>query len=150
MTAAALVRFPASELRLGVVTWSPLGGGMLTGKYRKGEKGRAEGLGGKVFQPENSAQRTQILDTVLAIAGELGVGADQVAIAWAGTHGAVPMNRQGASEQNNRPSAAVPAPAINCTTSSPALLLGTIGEAIGGLDGKQAHRRRPAAALVSA
>ena len=84
--------FPASEaLGLGVVTWSPLGGGMLTGKYRQGEKGRAEGLGGRVFQPENSAQRTKILDTVLAIAGELGVSADQVAIAWAGTHGAVPM-----------------------------------------------------------
>lgn len=84
--------FPASEaLRLGVVTWSPLGGGMLTGKYRKGEKGRAEGFGGKVFQPENSAQRTQILDRLLAIAGELGVSADQVAIAWAGTHGAVPI-----------------------------------------------------------
>jgi aryl-alcohol dehydrogenase-like predicted oxidoreductase len=28
---------------------------------------------------------------VLAIAGELGVSADQVAIAWAWTHGAVPM-----------------------------------------------------------
>ena len=84
--------FPASEaLRLGIVTWSPLGGGMLTGKYRKGEKGRAEGLGGSVFQPENSAQRTQILDTVLTTAGELGVSADQVAIAWAGTHGAIPM-----------------------------------------------------------
>jgi aryl-alcohol dehydrogenase-like predicted oxidoreductase len=84
--------FPASEaLGLGVVTWSPLGGGMLTGKYRQGEKGRAEGLGGRVFQPENSAQRTKILDTVLAIASELGVSADQVAIAWAGTHGAVPM-----------------------------------------------------------
>ncbi|MDM0042782.1 aldo/keto reductase [Variovorax sp. J22G21] len=84
--------FPASEaLGLGVVTWSPLGGGMLTGKYRQGEKGRAEGFGGRVFQPENSSQRTQVLDTVLAIANELGVGADQVAIAWAGTHGAVPM-----------------------------------------------------------
>jgi aryl-alcohol dehydrogenase-like predicted oxidoreductase len=84
--------FPASEaLGLGVVTWSPLGGGMLTGKYRQGEKGRAEGMGGRVFQPENSAQRTKVLDTVLAIAGELGVSADQVAIAWASTHGAVPM-----------------------------------------------------------
>ena len=84
--------FPASEaLGLGVVTWSPLGGGMLTGKYRQGEKGRAEGFGGRVFQPENSAQRTKVLDTVLAIAGELGVSADQVAIAWAGSHGAVPM-----------------------------------------------------------
>ncbi|KAA8554043.1 MULTISPECIES: aldo/keto reductase [Pseudomonas] len=84
--------FPASNaLGLGVVTWSPLGGGMLTGKYREGEKGRAEGFGGRVFQPENSAQRTQILDTVLAVAGELGVSAGQVAIAWAGTHGAVPI-----------------------------------------------------------
>ncbi|MCO3380894.1 aldo/keto reductase [Pseudomonas aeruginosa] len=84
--------FPASHaLGLGIVTWSPLGGGMLTGKYRQGEKGRAEGFGGRVFQAENSAQRTQVLDTVLAIAGELGVSAGQVAIAWAGTHGAVPI-----------------------------------------------------------
>jgi aryl-alcohol dehydrogenase-like predicted oxidoreductase len=84
--------FPASEaLELGVVTWSPLGGGMLTGKYRRNEKGRAEGFGGRVFRPEDSAQRTVVLDTVLAIAGELGVSADQVAIAWAGAHGAVPM-----------------------------------------------------------
>ncbi|WP_122315733.1 aldo/keto reductase [Pseudomonas cichorii] len=84
--------FQASNaLGLGVVTWSPLGGGMLTGKYRQGEKGRAEGFGGKVFQAENSAQRTLILDTVLEIAGEHGVSAGQVAIAWAGTHGAVPI-----------------------------------------------------------
>ena len=32
----------------------------------------------------------------------------------------------------------------------PALVLGAIGEAPGGLDGQQAHRRRPAAALASA
>ncbi|RZT92198.1 aryl-alcohol dehydrogenase-like predicted oxidoreductase [Advenella incenata] len=84
--------FPASHaLGLGIVTWSPLGGGMLTGKYRKGEAGRAEGFGGKVFQPENSAQRTQVLDTVIYIAKELGVTPGQVAIAWAGTHGAVPI-----------------------------------------------------------
>ncbi|MCH4024467.1 MAG: aldo/keto reductase [Acetobacter sp.] len=84
--------FPASQaLGLGIVTWSPLGGGMLTGKYRHGEKGRAEGFGGKVFQPEDSAQRTAVLDTVLAVSKELGASADQVAIAWAGTHGAIPV-----------------------------------------------------------
>ncbi|QQN38552.1 aldo/keto reductase [Acinetobacter sp. CS-2] len=83
---------PASQaLGLGMVTWSPLGGGMLTGKYRKGEKGREEGFGGKVFQQENSIQRTAILDAVLSIANELNVSADQVAIAWAGTHGTVPI-----------------------------------------------------------
>ncbi|VXC98798.1 Aryl-alcohol dehydrogenase-like predicted oxidoreductase [Pseudomonas sp. 8Z] len=84
--------FPASHaLGLGVVTWSPLGGGMLTGKYRKGEKGRAEGFGGNVFQPENSEQRTRVLDTVMDIANELGVSPGQVAIAWSGTHGSVPI-----------------------------------------------------------
>ncbi|MFV9671433.1 aldo/keto reductase [Pantoea sp. KXB25] len=84
--------FPASfDLGLGIVTWSPLGGGMLTGKYRQGEKGRAEGFGGRVFQSENSAQRSQILDTVLAIAAEHQASPGQVAIAWAGTHGAVPI-----------------------------------------------------------
>lgn len=92
--------FQASHaLGLGVVTWSPLGGGMLTGKYRQGEKGRAEGFGGKVFQPENSAQRTLILDTVLEIAAERGVSASQVAIAWAGTHGAIPIIGPRSQEQ---------------------------------------------------
>jgi len=103
-TAVAL--FPASfwmdsiGRRIGFMCGATLGvlGGLVAawgiytqGKYRQGEKGRAEGLGGKVFQAENSNQRTQILDTVLAIANELGVSAGQVAIAWAGTHGAVPI-----------------------------------------------------------
>jgi aryl-alcohol dehydrogenase-like predicted oxidoreductase len=84
--------FPAAKAHgLGIVTWSPLGGGVLTGKYRKGETGRAEGMGGRVFQAENSEQRTRILDTVLDIAAELGTSPDRVAIAWAGTHGAVPI-----------------------------------------------------------
>ena len=83
---------PASRsLALGVVTWSPLGGGVLTGKYRQGETGRAEGFGGKVFQAEDTAQRTAIIDTVIAIADELHATPDQVAIARAGSHGAVPM-----------------------------------------------------------
>lgn len=84
--------FPACEaLGIAPVTWSPLGGGVLTGKYRKGETGRAEGFGGRVFQPENDARRTATVDAVLAIAEELGTSPDQIAIAWASTHGAVPL-----------------------------------------------------------
>lgn len=83
---------PASlALGLGVTTWSPLGGGMLTGKYRQGTKGRAEGFGGRVFQAENSQQRSDILDTVIAIADELNISPSQVAIAWAGSHGTTPI-----------------------------------------------------------
>ncbi|MDZ4313091.1 MAG: aldo/keto reductase [Cypionkella sp.] len=83
---------PASRaLGLGMVTWSPLGGGILTGRYRAGEKGRAEVMSGKVFQAEDNAQRTAILDAVLAVAAETGTASDQIAIAWAISHGAVPM-----------------------------------------------------------
>lgn len=83
---------PAGKaLGLGIVSWSPLGGGMLTGKYRKGEKGRAEGLGGKVFQAEDSSQRSAILDTVIAVANEIGVTAGEVAIAWVAAKGTFPI-----------------------------------------------------------
>src|SRR6266851_694399 len=78
-------------LGLGVVAWSPLGGGMLTGKYRRGEKGRAEGFGGRVFQAENSAQRTAILDTLIAVAKDAGVTPGEIAIAWVAAKGSLPI-----------------------------------------------------------
>lgn len=78
-------------LGLGIVGWSPLGGGTLTGKYRRGETGRAQGLGGKVLQPENSAQRTAILDTLETIADEAGATTGQIAIAWVGAKGIIPI-----------------------------------------------------------
>ncbi|MET0937368.1 MAG: aldo/keto reductase [Luteibacter sp.] len=76
---------------LGIVAWSPLGGGMLTGKYRQGEKGRAEGLGGRVFQAEDTKQRTAILDAVIAVADELDVTPGEVAIAWVAAKGSLPI-----------------------------------------------------------
>lgn len=83
---------PAGQaLGLGIVAWSPLGGGMLTGKYRHGEKGRAEGFGGKVFQAENSTQRTLILDTLIAVANDIGVTPGEAAIAWVAAKGPLPV-----------------------------------------------------------
>ena len=51
------------------VGWSPLGGGVLTGKYRRGESGRQTGLGGRLFHPEDTPQKTAILDTLEQIPG---------------------------------------------------------------------------------
>lgn len=83
---------PATRaLGIAATTWSPLGGGVLTGKYRKGETGRAEGFGGRVFQAENSDTRTATIDAVLAVAADLGTSADRVALAWAMTHGSTPI-----------------------------------------------------------
>ncbi|GLY43287.1 oxidoreductase [Amycolatopsis sp. NBRC 101858] len=60
---------------LGVVLYSPLAGGLLTGKYRRGEQGR---LSARATAAEGSA----VLDAVLAVAEKTGTNPVQVALAW--------------------------------------------------------------------
>ncbi|OON41025.1 oxidoreductase [Izhakiella australiensis] len=83
----------ARALGIGVVAYSPLGGGLLTGKYRSDnrEARRDEAWAGAGFQPENSAQRTAIIDTLLDIASESGVTAGEIAIAWVADKGSLPI-----------------------------------------------------------
>jgi aryl-alcohol dehydrogenase-like predicted oxidoreductase len=64
---------------LGVMLYSPLAGGLLTGKYRQGGKGRLSSRGNAV---EGSPQRTAVVDAVLGIADETGSSAVQVSLAW--------------------------------------------------------------------
>jgi aryl-alcohol dehydrogenase-like predicted oxidoreductase len=64
---------------LGVVLYSPLAGGLLTGKYRQGGQGRLSARGDAI---ESTAQRTAVVDAVLAIADEAGASAVQVSLAW--------------------------------------------------------------------
>jgi aryl-alcohol dehydrogenase-like predicted oxidoreductase len=80
----------AAAFNLGTVVWSPLGGGLLTGKYRKGETGRAQGLGA-VIHGESDARKTATVDAVLALAEETGHSAGQVAIGWVLAKGALPI-----------------------------------------------------------
>lgn len=63
---------------LGVLLYSPLAGGLLTGKYRRGESGR---LGAGVAETEEQ-QRSAVLDTVLTVADEIGADAVGVSLAW--------------------------------------------------------------------
>ncbi|ASL28405.1 aldo/keto reductase [Azotobacter chroococcum] len=72
----------AEALGLGAALWSPLGGGLLTGKYRAGTtEGRLSGLG-TLVRTENSPRETAILDALQAVATELEASPTQVAIAW--------------------------------------------------------------------
>jgi len=71
----------AEALGLAVTLWSPLGGGYLTGKHRRGEEGRLERMK-RLVHTETSAQKSAVLDAVLAVAEETGAPAAQVAIAW--------------------------------------------------------------------
>ncbi|RSD11850.1 aldo/keto reductase [Amycolatopsis eburnea] len=60
---------------LGVVLYSPLAGGLLTGKYRRGEPGRLSA------RPAD-AGKAAVADAVLDVAERTGIGPVQVALAW--------------------------------------------------------------------
>ncbi|MEV7779609.1 aldo/keto reductase [Kitasatospora sp. NPDC088351] len=72
----------AEALGLGATLWAPLGGGLLTGKYRQSRSGRLTDWDGQAIRVEDSEQRTAVLDAVLAVAEETGAPAGQVAMAW--------------------------------------------------------------------
>lgn len=80
----------AQALGLGVVGWSPLGGGLLTGKYRRGEGGRAENFK-RLIHSEDTVAATATIDAVLSIAEARGVSAAQISIAWLGAKGVIPI-----------------------------------------------------------
>jgi aryl-alcohol dehydrogenase-like predicted oxidoreductase len=72
----------AEALGLAATLWSPLGGGFLTGKYRTGDGDNRASKLGMLVHAEKSARETALLDTLLAVAEELGVSPTHVAIAW--------------------------------------------------------------------
>ena len=69
----------ADALGLAATIWSPLGGGMLTGKYRTSQEGRLQGFAGRLVHTE---QDPTLLDEVFSVAQELDVMPVQVAMAW--------------------------------------------------------------------
>jgi aryl-alcohol dehydrogenase-like predicted oxidoreductase len=71
----------AEALGLGVTMWSPLGGGLLTGKYRNSDQGRLTDLK-TLVHTESTRQKSAVVDDVLNIAAEIGRAPAQVATAW--------------------------------------------------------------------
>jgi aryl-alcohol dehydrogenase-like predicted oxidoreductase len=71
----------ADALGLGVAQWSPLGGGLLTGKYRTSSDGRLTDWQ-RLVHTEDSAQKSSVVDEVLAVAAETGASPSQVSVAW--------------------------------------------------------------------
>jgi len=70
---------------LGILPWSPLAGGFLTGKHEKGQQ-PPPGTRLEAWKERRAAfdndRNWQIIDAVKAVAGELGATASQVALAW--------------------------------------------------------------------
>ena len=71
----------AQELGLGITPWSPLKGGLLSGKYTRANAGQVTakrawtvgGLNERVYS---------VIDALLAVAGQTGSTAARVALAW--------------------------------------------------------------------
>lgn len=89
----------AEGFGLGVLGYSPLGGGMLTGKYRRGETGRAQSSISQFLHREEDDNKTATLDTVEAIAQEADVSAETVALSWSMAKGVIPIVGPRTTEQ---------------------------------------------------
>ena len=82
----------ALDAGIGLLPWSPLGGGWLTGKYRRDvhpsgptRLGEDPGRGMEAWEKRNARERTwQVIDAVTGIADAHGVSPSQIALAWVG------------------------------------------------------------------
>ncbi len=77
----------AEAMGLGVLGYSPLAGGLLTAKYRKGEKGRMTEKAGA----EATARQETLLDVVIAVAAEVQSDPAKVSLAWVSAKGVIPI-----------------------------------------------------------
>jgi aryl-alcohol dehydrogenase-like predicted oxidoreductase len=71
----------AEGLGIGAALWSPLGGGLLTGKYRSSKAGRLTEWN-RLVHAEDEPVKAATVDAVLDAAGALGVPPARVAVAW--------------------------------------------------------------------
>jgi aryl-alcohol dehydrogenase-like predicted oxidoreductase len=72
----------AQALGLGVTPWSPLRGGLLSGKYGRGKQPVGEGRHVPGVSKSLNDRNYAIIEAAEAVAAELGTGMAQVALAW--------------------------------------------------------------------
>ena len=89
----------AREAGMGVMPWSPLAGGFLTGKYRRDDTKAAGRLSGpNPFGDSKFIDRNwEVLDTLKAVAAELDRSMAQVALSWVMAQPGVTSTLVGAS-----------------------------------------------------
>ncbi len=74
----------AEALEIGVTAWSPLGGGVLTGKYAEGKAGADARLNSEMMKrfAQDRKDPSEVVAEVAAIAREVDRSPAQVALAW--------------------------------------------------------------------
>jgi aryl-alcohol dehydrogenase-like predicted oxidoreductase len=77
----------AQRYGMGVLVWSPLSGGMLTGRIRKGQ--RSDLRRTKAFKHMTDERRIDIVEQLIPVAAEAGIPLTHLAMAFAIAHPAV-------------------------------------------------------------
>jgi aryl-alcohol dehydrogenase-like predicted oxidoreductase len=79
----------AVDAGMGLLPWSPLGGGWLSGKYLRGQRpsgatrlGEDPGRGMEAYDRRGTPRTWQVIDAVQQVARDRGVSMAQVALAW--------------------------------------------------------------------
>ena len=93
----------AADAGLGLLPWSPLGGGWLSGKYRRDQRpagatrlGEDPGRGMEAYDRRGTERTWHVIDAVQKIAEECGVSMAEVALAWVTARPAVSSTILGA------------------------------------------------------
>ncbi len=86
----------ALDVGLGLLPWSPLGGGWLSGKYRRDQRptgetrlGEDPGRGMEAYDRRGSDRTWRVIDAVSRVAEDRGVSMAEVALAWVNNRPAV-------------------------------------------------------------
>jgi aryl-alcohol dehydrogenase-like predicted oxidoreductase len=84
------------DLGLGLLPWSPLGGGWLSGKYRRDQRptgdtrlGDDPGRGMEAYDRRGSERTWRVIDAVAQVADSSGLSMAEVALAWVNNRPAV-------------------------------------------------------------
>jgi aryl-alcohol dehydrogenase-like predicted oxidoreductase len=92
----------AQELGIGLCPWSPLAGGLLSGKYRgeakSNEARRLDLVAGTPFDRFNTERNRGIVEGLVKVAEELGRSPAEVALNWVATQPGVTSTILGASK----------------------------------------------------
>jgi aryl-alcohol dehydrogenase-like predicted oxidoreductase len=93
----------AADAGLGLLPWSPLGGGWLSGKYRRDQRpagatrlGEDPGRGMEAWERRGTDRTWHVIDAVQKVAEDRGVSMAEVALAWVNDRPAVSSTILGA------------------------------------------------------
>ena len=93
----------ALDAGMGLLPWSPLGGGWLSGKYRRDERptgdtrlGEDPGRGMEAYDRRGSDRTWRVIDAVAKVAESRGISMPEVALAWVNNRPAVTSTILGA------------------------------------------------------